>query len=184
MSRTVVIQPTTQDIARLFERVTYLEELIKKNSKVAKSDPRRTRVRENTPLMASIIKALGKRETTLFTLAEAEDLEFAQFTEPEDIALVADFQANCIPEIDFPVKSFDVLIKNWDKEFHKASGWKSRQPKSAVETKDPAPPGWRAFYDDLLHSQGWENVPKNPNPTWDALQPWQKIDIKTQLNIK
>lgn len=87
------------------------------------------RVNYNTPAMILIGKALGRRDSTLWTVAETEAYMNVKAT-PEEIDLILSFyQASIPPEEDRRRHSLDTLLNHWSGECDKARAFIAEQKK-------------------------------------------------------
>lgn len=85
-----------------------------------------TRVGFNTEKMISIGRALGRKETTLWTIAETEALLRIKPSEEEIEMIVAFYLTTDIPEeSDWRRRNLVTLLNNWNGELDKARIWQS-----------------------------------------------------------
>lgn len=99
--------------------------------KLKDTQKKRTRVNFNTPTMILVGQALGRKESTLWTVQEAEallNLKPAQ----DEIDAILDFYAADIPtEKDWRRRDLLTLLNNWNGELDKARLWKAEQRQRA-----------------------------------------------------
>lgn len=95
--------------------------------KLNETQKKRTRCNFNTPTMIEVGKALGRKDTTLWTVAEAEAL-LALKPNPDEIDTILEFYDAVIPpEKDWRRRDLITLLNNWPGELDKARLWKSEQ---------------------------------------------------------
>jgi uncharacterized protein YdaU (DUF1376 family) len=94
-----------------------------------KSDKKkRVRVEANTDLMIRIGAWFGRRETTLWTVAEAEALE-AVSPQPDELQeLKRYYTAEIDKKNDYRRRDIITLLNNWNGELDRARRWKQSEP--------------------------------------------------------
>lgn len=91
--------------------------------KLSETQKSRVRVNFNTPTMIQVGKALGRRESTLWTVAEAEALLAVKPSEEEIEAIVEFYQASIPPDLDRRRTALVTLLNHWNGELDKARLW-------------------------------------------------------------
>lgn len=88
----------------------------------------RNRVRENTPLMVRIGKWFGRREKTLWTIAELQALISIRFIEGEDLSVMEEYYTADIPtKENIRRRDLITMLNNWNGELDRAKGWATKQ---------------------------------------------------------
>ena len=95
------------------------------------------------PLMAKIGKWLGRKETTLWNVAEAKALQQLNPSKDEIDAVESYYSAK-MPDAPYRM-SIDTLLNNWSGEVDRANTYQPQQRKTAVELNEEAKQSRRAY---------------------------------------
>jgi hypothetical protein len=106
-------------------------------------EQKRTKVLGQMPLMAKIGKWLGRKETTLWNVAEAKALQQLNPSKDEIDAVEAYYSAK-MPDAPYRM-SIDTLLNNWSGEVDRANTYQPQQRKTAVELNEEAKQARRAY---------------------------------------
>ena len=106
-------------------------------------EQKRTKVLKQMPLMAKIGKWLGRKETTLWNVAEAKALQQLNPSKDEIDAVEAYYSAK-MPDAPYRM-SIDTLLNNWSGEVDRANTYQPQQRKTAVELNEEAKQARRAY---------------------------------------
>jgi uncharacterized protein YdaU (DUF1376 family) len=100
--------------------------------RLSATEKKRARVTENTPDMVRIGLWFGRRESTPWTVAEAEALAQCAPTAEDLAELEAYYTADMLPANDYRRRAVEQLLNNWQGEIDRARAWRLREAGAAA----------------------------------------------------